>query len=253
MKKNILISSFFCSTWFFISCEKPLKDPKDYFPKVETVSAEMKPDGTVEITGRIIDKGNTDIEYIGFCMDTVSQPLMNVHQKLASTLNGNEFTATYAGFEIYKRYYFRAWATNYNTYAYGNEIYIDSIEPVINPPCNPTLNSFDMGSFPVNLFYQYKPTEDNGWTMTVSGGNATCNLHFNSKPLSKIYEAHNSMVGPEYVRVDFSQGFVSGVLNDGAKVYVKQTNVNSWTVTICNEPWVYQGSTLHLTTKFNCP
>ena len=236
----------------FSSCQKVLKDPLDYYPHVETVSTIQLNDGSIEITGRIVDEGATPVEYIGFCMDTVSDFEMDDNQLFAATISGNEFKAVYSGFEMYKRYYFKAWATNETGYSYGNTIIMDSIEANINPPCSPPNNSFDYGSFPMTFNYFYVPTQANDWTISAETINCSIDLEFSSKPLSKIYTSSSSLTGPKYVRVSFHQGSIGGILSDGGKVYVKQTNPNKWVVTICNEPWVYSGNTMHLTTKFTC-
>src|SRR5689334_2336018 len=128
-----------------ISCTKVEKDPLDYYPKVETVSAVVLDDGSVQVTGQIIDEGADAIEYGGFCMDTLSNPKM-MSKQIIATNSGGTFTAIYENFDITKTYYFRSWAANGYGYAYGNVIALDSIEaePVI-PTCTPPQNSMNYG------------------------------------------------------------------------------------------------------------
>ncbi len=91
--------------------KKSKKNPLDYYPKVKTVSAVTQADGSVLVTGEIIDEGTDVIEYGGFSMDTIPIPEMLSNQVI-SYFSGNIFTAVYENFDISKTYYFRSWAAN---------------------------------------------------------------------------------------------------------------------------------------------
>ena len=49
------------------SCQKPLEDVNDYFPKINTISATLQEDGTVLVEAEIESEGAAALEYAGFC------------------------------------------------------------------------------------------------------------------------------------------------------------------------------------------
>ncbi len=240
-----------------ISCKKAKKNVNDYYPEVETVSAIIQADGSVEVTAKILNKGTTDIEYAGFCMDTLGVPGMLSNQILSSSISDDLFTATYIGLAEYKSYFFRAWAANDVGYSYGNTIRLDSLEVVsITPPCTPTQNTINIGSpTPTETIYNVStPTQNlSEWEFSANSSSIIVNFTFGSKLATKIYTVSSSNPGSDNVSASIYSGFTQGSLKPGEKVYVNQISPTRWNITLCAVAWQSNSSTRYITATFECP
>ena len=258
MKKSIYTLSLFTAVFLLTTCKKVQKDVMDYYPKVTTVSATVQPDGSVIMQGTIVSSGTSSIEYSGFCMGTMSTPKMTDNQALSTSTQGNNFYATYSGFNSGTKYYFRSWATNGDGWSYGNIISLDSIvtQPVV-ATCSPAMNSVNIGGGnPTETYISVgAPAQGpSSWDFQASSNSNTVNFSFGESPLTKIYTTTTSNTpGPTQVYIYFYSGFISGALNDGSPVYVNKSGASTWVITICNAPWVYNSSTFNFLTKFTCP
>ncbi len=256
--KNNFILIFSVLIVFVASCRKVEKDPLDYYPKVKTVAAVIQADGSVLVTGEIIDEGADVIEYGGFSMDTFPIPEMLSNQVI-SYFSGNIFTAVYENFDISKTYYFRSWAANEYGYSLGNVIALDSITatPVV-APCNPVINSVNYGGLSPTQYFTNVPAPSQGfdtWDIIANTSQGTYTLKFGASPVTKIYTTTlNTSPGPNEVRISFYSGFTQGALNDGSSFYVNQVSPGNWTMILCNAPWQYSsGSTLNMNMNLTCP
>lgn len=222
------------------SCGKVEKDAKDYYPTVKTVSATILTDGTVELKGEIVDEGSTEIEYAGFCMDTVTDPYMLSNQQIASSVSDGKFSVIYSGFNPYKRYYFRSWATNDAGWVYGNTVSLDSIQatPVVIP-CNLPANQINLAGATLGVSNVTPPTQGfDNWDVIVSTSNGTFTFVFGTKPSTGIYILTSWNTPPDNgVFVSFYSGFNQGSLNEGDTVYVNQLAPDQWDVNVCNASW----------------
>ena len=249
---------FFVTAFIFSSCSKALKNVEDYYPVVNTVSATVLQNGNVEVKGQIVSEGASPIEYAGFCMGESPSPGMLSNQMISSDIQGNEFTATYAGFDPYKRYYFRSWATNDNGYSYGNTIYLDSIQatPVV-APCTLAANTINIGgSQPTETYSSVQaPSQSmSEWAFQAYSNSTSVNFTFGSQLTTGVFTTTtNSSPAPGEVFIGFYSGFISSALNNGSSVYVNQLTPSSWEITICNAPWNYNSSTFYFNTRFTCP
>ncbi len=254
MNKYLIVLSALSLVIIITSCEKPLENIDDYFPKVKTVSAVVLDDGSVEVKGQIISEGEAPIQNAGFCVSTNPVPTMLENQIIA----GSDFKAIYSGFDIYQKYYFRTWAVNDFGYSYGDVISLDSIiaTPII-APCTPSLNYLYTGiTQPTQTIYEVGlPVYDGieSWKFQAKSTNVTVNFEFGEKPKTKIYTVSTSQVQSEKIKVSFYSGFITGSLSLGSKIYVNQLNADSWEITICDAPWTYNTSTLSFTTRFISP
>jgi hypothetical protein len=252
MKKFIFLSIIVAIS--FSACRKPLKDVHDYFPKIETTSATVQPDGSVEVKGKVISEGAAPVEYMGFCVSTRSTPTIMESQTLAD----NNFTATYSGFNTGTKYYFRAWATNENGYSYGNVISLDSVvtAPVV-APCTVPANSVSIGGGnPTETYYSVDAPSNIGseWEFQATSNSNIINFTFGSPLKTQVFTTTTSgSPGPNQVDIYFYSGFISGALKDGSSVYVNKTGATTYEITICNAPWSYNGSTFNFITRFTCP
>lgn len=259
------MKAFFLNTNYFIplllllsSCAVPKKDPDDYYPELETESAVVLQDGSVRVTGRVVNNGGSPIEYAGFCMDTLSTPTLSDNQLLAMSITDDRFTAIYDNIEPYKRYFFRSWAGNAAGYAYGSIIYLDSISATpVTPPCSPTLNTMELapGNPPDNVWQVSQPVEGfNEWTFTAKAGGYWYDFTLGSKPKTGIYTVGSSIYGPKAATVVIHGGFITGNVISGELVYINQISSSKWEITLCSASWLVNGtSTSALTGKFECP
>ena len=258
------MNKLFASLIFMVlatSCQKALKDVNDYFPVVNTISATVQPDGTVLVEGEIESEGAAPVEYLGFCCGTLEQPELLDRQLIAETWDGQFFSATYTGFEPDSTYYFRGWATN----AYGY-VYSDIILPLTNiigapvtAPCSLSLNTCAIGGGQPVADYSAvsAPTASiDSWEITATTATGpVVNLIFGSPVTTGIYSTvnHNSPVAGQ-VFVSFYSGFIAGSLNEGSNVYVNRIGTDIYEISICDAPWIYNGSsTFYFNTRFRSP
>lgn len=246
----ILTVLFFSS---FLACQKVEKDVNNYYPKVKTTGVELLPDGNVKVTGAIISSGTTDIQYAGFCMDTLPNPGMLSNQKSVTTLNGNTFTATYTSLDKLHTYYFRAWAANADGYVIGEDVKIDSvgISPV-TIPCNPspdTLVVSKPSSTTREHYYSIGPIKQSvdGWEIKLTTGSYSVYVEFGQKPVNGVYK-----VQPQHYpsKGKFATVRLGGFAADAStNIYVDLVNSTTIEVIICDV--VVSDPVPHtLTTKF---
>src|SRR5688572_16522859 len=148
MKKKLIYFSL--GALFFsvnVSCRKALKNVDDYYPVVENTSAVVNQDGSVQVSADVTDKGYGELEYVGFCMDTLPVPDMLKNQQVVKEIDGTSFSAVYnINFNSSKTYYFRSWAANSTGYSYGNVVSLSGIKATpVTAPCTLQPNSSSVG------------------------------------------------------------------------------------------------------------
>jgi hypothetical protein len=256
MKK--ICSILFCAGLLLLSttCRKALKDPQDYYPEVQTISAIVTPEGAVEVTAEIISTGETPIAYAGFCMSTEPLPEMLDNQQLAIDASAEKFKAIYEKkYDPARTYYFRSWVANEMGYSYGNVISITNIRATpIASPCSLNKNSSNIGlngasgTGPAESVYQVTDAHpfSFGWEVIAHGYDAqagTLKLYFGSQLKTKAYTTVEDSPHDDNVVIHVSSGFTSGYVNEGYKVYVNQLNPGKYEITICDAKWTIDNST----------
>jgi len=237
----------------FSSCKKVEKDVNDYFPEVSTVSATVQSDGSVLLTGEIVSEGSDPVENAGFCVSTNPVPKMLDDQKIAS-INGSTFTATYSGFQVQTKYYFRSWAINENGYSYGNIISLDSVSATpLTAPCTPNMNTINIGTGTESFFTVSDPSGTTDWTFQANSNSVNMSIVMAHAPVTKVYTTtSSSSPSSDQIHIYFYSGFIQGSLDAGSEVYVNQTGADSWEFTICNAPWSGTASG-YMTARFSNP
>ena len=85
-----------------------------------------RPDGRATFTGTIVDMGDPAYTERGFVYATMHNPSVDTDSKLIVSGKGlGEFTGNVSGLVLGKTYYIRAYATNEQGTAYGNEVVAD--------------------------------------------------------------------------------------------------------------------------------
>ncbi|MES2515312.1 MAG: hypothetical protein V4580_14260 [Bacteroidota bacterium] len=245
--------------FLYSSCRKALKNVDDYLPKVHIVSAVIQNDGSVLVTGEIDSPGYSTVEYAGFCCNTVSQPDILNRQAIAD-VNGSTFTAVYQNFDVDSVYYFRAWATNDQGYAYGTELSLNQIiAPPVTPACSLVINKLDNGTGNATPYYAWVSApvySSQFWQFSaLPQGQNTLYFKFGSQVTTGIYttdDDHDPAAG--HVFVEFNVGGSYRYLEPGTQVYVNTIGTDTFDITICNAPWkVGTSTTFSLNTRFQCP
>ncbi|MBA3682312.1 MAG: hypothetical protein H0W73_14305 [Bacteroidetes bacterium] len=260
MKKQFIYIFGLTALFMTLSCHKAKKSIKDYYPVVETRAATITDDGDVIVEAQITSDGDQQLEYIGFCMDTLPDPNMMSNQVIIEELSGGNFTTKYDNistllpyhsFDPNKTYYFRSWATNGNGYSYGNTISLTNIKsaPVV-PTC--TLNTNQLNGSPYTIVTAPYNSSNNTWDFQAqSQFYGTLYFKFGSKMRSKVFTTINHQTPNEnQVYVGFNS---SEFLQSGSKVYVQETSPNNYEITICNAPYTLNSSTSYVNTRFVCP
>ncbi len=248
MKHKIFLS-LFSLLIIFSSCKKVEKDVNDYLPVVKTVSAVMQSNGTVRVTGEIIYEGVTELHYAGFCADTAGSPEMMDNQLLSgSLLADNTFSVEYSDLTLYKKYYFRSFASNEYGYTYGDIIYIDSILPFdATPPCTITQNTYTYNSQTQTLTNVTTESFNTGENYRVIGGNgsSTLKMEFYHPPVTGKYvtvvEPADLIGNNECVVYGLLAGIFSSYsyADEGDTLYVTKNGEDEYSMTYCNFHFTY--------------
>ncbi|MGV9013424.1 MAG: hypothetical protein ACOH13_12595 [Flavobacteriales bacterium] len=237
-------------------CKKPLADVNDYFPVVTTESVVENPDGSVLVTGRIVNTGEDEVQFAGICASSSSLPTMTENQALCQ-LDGDRFSTTYSGLDAFGTYYFRAFASNSFGYSYGEVLQVDSVTAVpFTPPCTLAPNSVDLGTFyPSDTYGYIQAIQSSGfnYTFQANGGYSNSTITFGAVLHTGLYTTTSSTdPGADQFRISFTSNLISSSLSAGTPVYVQQLTPTSWEVTICSAPWLNGGVTSNYSTRFVC-
>lgn len=222
----------------FPFCTKVQKDVKDYYPSIVTNSVTMLDDGSVDIRGTVTDEGPYELDFLGFCADTLNPPDMLSMQINKVAYDGHNFSAVFPPeFALAKTYYFRTWAANGYGYVYGNTLSLSNIKPLeVTPPCNPSNDYLSSG---INTdTYNDKREADgfNYWQIDADGGKNSSTFKFYEKPRTGVYFTTTtfSPMAKGWVYISNTSGFSTGVVQNGGKVYVNQTSPGHWEITCCS-------------------
>ena len=165
MKKHLFLIAVICS--IFVAC-----GPKPELPTVTTNSVSDITDTTALCVGAVVDNGNADITAKGFCWSTEQNPTLE-DNTVAAIVTREEaaddfFTAILSGLTAATEYYVRAYATNSEGTAYGENINFVTAEATPEEP--------EIPEEPVTPEDPYNGHEyvDMGFTSGVKW--ATCNV-----------------------------------------------------------------------------
>ena len=134
MKKHFLLIALICS--IFVAC-----GPKPELPTVATVAVDYITENSASCAGEVVDDGNADIITQGFCWSTEQNPTLhdNVVEGGYTELLQREkaapvyFSADLSGLLPSTEYYVRAYATNSEGTAYGENVNFVTLEGVSAP------------------------------------------------------------------------------------------------------------------------
>ena len=135
MRKHFLLIALICS--IFVACR-----PKPELPTVATVAVDYITENSASCAGEVVDDGNADIITQGFCWSTEQNPTLhdNVVEGGYTELLQREkaapvyFSADLSGLLPSTEYYVRAYATNSEGTAYGENINFVTLEATPEEP-----------------------------------------------------------------------------------------------------------------------
>ena len=134
MRKHLFLITLICS--IFVAC-----GPKPELPTVTTNSVSEVTDTTALCVGAVVDNGNADIIAKGFCWGTEQNPTLENNTVVTVTTREEAaddfFTATLSGLTATTEYYVRAYATNSEGTAYGENINFVTLEATPEEPETP--------------------------------------------------------------------------------------------------------------------
>lgn len=139
MKKYFILITVVCC--FLASC-----NPKPELPTVTTNSVDEITDTTAVCVGEVVDNGNADITAKGFCWNTNQDPTLedNVINVMTREEALDVFTSTISDLTAVTEYYVRAYATNSEGTAYGENIKFVTAK-AIEIPEKPKYEYVDLG------------------------------------------------------------------------------------------------------------
>ena len=130
MRKHLFLIALICS--IFVAC-----GPKPELPTVTTNSVEEITETSALCTGAIVDNGNADITAKGFCWGAEQNPTLNDNVVTVGTTREEAaddfFTAILSELTAATEYYVRAYATNSEGTAYGENIKFVTLETPVDP------------------------------------------------------------------------------------------------------------------------
>jgi len=230
----------------FSTCKRALKDVKDYYPKVETVSATVLGNGSVRMTGRLLKDGESEVTYYGFCMSKQPIPALDENQISIEKRSTNDFEGLYKGFDKNTKYYFRAWANNEFGYSFGEVIELNSIEADTIAPCTPELDKVNIEGQNIKESYidVYSREQSDYWMVSGKANSHHDFLFFKDRPVTGSYKVVTSFdeINDYTVLVEIRKNNVDYTLDKDSKVYVKVLKNDRAEVTICKAPFTYVGS-----------
>lgn len=179
MKKHLFLIALICS--IFVAC-----GPKPELPTVTTNSVSEVTDTTALCVGAVVNDGNADITAKGFCWSTEQNPTLENNTVMTVTTREEAaddfFTATLSGLTAATEYYVRAYATNSEGTAYGENINFVTLEEENNDDNTgddnegeivielPTLITSDVTEITeTTAVISYEVTSDGGANVTSRG------------------------------------------------------------------------------------
>jgi len=221
------------------SCKKVEKDVNNYFPKVKTVSAVVQPDGTVKLVGELMSEGAGEMRGVGFCMDTLPNPKMNVDQKICDTLFGNFFSASYSYLDATRPYYVRAWAVNEHGHVYGEDILVNDIKiSHAAMPCAPDSNTVAIEYIGVSTVNSYSRIEfsTGNRRFQIYAGSHILRFEFFITPVTGKWKITSNSSGSHLrlVNILYSGPSTSGAYAETGDVYVNQMGPGVYEMTVCD-------------------
>ena len=138
MRKHLFLIALICS--IFVAC-----GPKPELPTVTTNSVNDITETSAFCVGAIVDNGNADIIAKGFCWGTNQNPTLDDNVVAADMTREDAadefFTATLSELTAVTEYYVRAYATNSEGTAYGENISFVTLEGSGDPetPVDPEI------------------------------------------------------------------------------------------------------------------
>jgi len=235
-------------------------DVNDLLPSVDIVSAEPTPEGTIIVTGRIINAGEGELIMLGFCADSTGYPRIHENQTLVYAYAGNEFTGTvypHGAQTQDNRIYINAFAGNNVGLGKGTPIEVTQLDafydyPQMMPPCRLDYDHYYLDDNPTSFTTVSNISSSSLWAYSVSasdGAGTIMNLTFS------FHESPAYTLTTETITFG-SQGKIKGIVtNDGQnwtlvghpEITFSKIADNRFVITICN---AYLGSLSGA--KFDC-
>lgn len=238
-KINLFLITGILFSNVFTACKMDLFSDFDHTPIIELTSIETSND-TTTVTGKVVDDGDSYIEYVGFCYDLIGNPGLEEHQIIIDKMyNNGTFNTTFYNLNTDSIYYFRAFGINKYEYALSP---VKAYQPPISgPPDVPcTLNNnmiVDNGSS-YSVTSVSSSTSDENYELSAScynAGGPTVYFYFNKLPVNGIYKTVSDEIniGRREVCVKENKGNEGiFIMNSNDNVYVENTG-DSLIVSFC--------------------
>ena len=237
IKTSLLLLPFLFLALLQTGCEK-FKKPLE----IEVISRQIMDDGSVRITGAVVSGKAKHMSAAGF---EVSKEGEEGHSTFEASIDGDKFTAViHTEFlESYTKYYFMPYILikDGGGGVAGEPISLDNIQPLyVAPPCNLTTNYVNLGS---GAETYYSVTEDisfDTYTITGNTGSVRISFTFPGKPKTGVYKTiADSPSSPHDVMIMYytQNVYYSYAIDNGASVYVHQTESGKWDINVCGATW----------------
>lgn len=240
MKNTLILTLLACAILLFNGCTKKYSDT---LPQVQFISASPYGPDSVLLTGTVTNKGQDDIQYVGFSY--YDKPTFDILQNQV-LLNGTNGTFSYPVYAHQDTtYYFKCFAAN--TFGYAVSSTFKYTVPHATPdtaPCSLTSNAVTDNSVHWSLPFiysgpSYAAEGAYGIEADDVSGSEILNIQFKQVPVNGIYNTVGDAAtyiddtNPYDVFVTIGSSFVTFSVNSGYKVYVAQNKDGTTTVSFC--------------------
>lgn len=217
MKKYFLLSCL--ATIFLVNCKKEKNNPEPTpptpattspLPNITTNAISSITDSTAVSGGSVISEGASAITAVGICWDTLPSPT-TLKFKTNNGAGVGSFVSTMQNLKVNKKYYVRAYATNFNGTAYGNEVVFSS--PSVASWKQTNLSGLSL-NFMLSSGSNIYACLYSGLMFSADTGKTWINKGFTGLDTRKIVQISNSL-------------FVL-VSNNGNQIHKSTDNGSSW-------------------------
>lgn len=227
------------SVSFLSACHKKFESA---IPQVKLISASPFDGDSVMLTGEVTDKGNSDVQYVGFCYSTQPNFDITQNQLLLNGTNGTFSGAVYA--KLDSTYYFKCFAANDISYGVSSIFkYTVQLSPPDSASCglsnNTVIDNSKLWTSPaVNSGPGYAPYGVFGVQANFNYGYEILNVQFKQVPVNGVYtiiydfSSFQYYTNPFYVYATIGSALSSFPLNSG-QIYIAQNKDGSTTLSFC--------------------
>lgn len=232
MKKvfKLLVSVIFTACLIIVfGCKKDVETPEITKPTVITTAVSLITTTSATSGGSVISSGGAEVKLYGICWNTDHNPSRDNSKTILNGVNSGTFSSNMAGLTPNTTYYVRAYATNMEGIAYGDEISFTT-DQIIADPSGPIImaSAVPILTTTAVAYITIASAASGGKIITGGGGTITdWGLCWSTSPNPTISNSKTTVLTrPDPEDDYFFNNYISG-LQASTKYYVRSYATNS--------------------------